>query len=66
MLAGHVFPSPAVSIRWRWRFFEMMVSIQSRVAMVARRQAWSLLDAPPVNDEPASNRSPATEMSVVA
>lgn len=42
-LAGHIFPRPSFRVRWRLRLFDLLVSLQERVALVPRRRGWSLL-----------------------
>lgn len=48
LLAGHVFPSPAWKVKWRFWMFEMCLKVQDRIAMVPRRKRFSLLDEPMV------------------
>ncbi len=45
ILAGHVFPRPAFSLRWRLRLFEWLVQIQRRFELVPRHQTFSLLSS---------------------
>jgi flavin-dependent dehydrogenase len=37
ILAGHVFPRPALALRWRLRLMELLTGLQARVAFVPRR-----------------------------
>lgn len=46
ILAGHVFPRPAFSLRWRLRLFTWLVQIQRRFELVPRRETFSLLSSP--------------------
>jgi hypothetical protein len=48
LLAGHVFPRPAWSIRWRCELFNLCVLAQNRVTLGPRRDRFSLLTAEPV------------------
>jgi len=43
VLAGHVFPRPAWSLRWRLWAFEWMIRVQQHFALVPRRRSFSLL-----------------------
>lgn len=45
LLAGDVFPRPALSIRWRIRLFELLVRFHGRFSFVPRRADFSLLGA---------------------
>lgn len=47
VLAGHVFPKPALSVRWRFRLFEWTLRLHRRFAVVPRRARFSLLDTMP-------------------
>ncbi len=53
LLAGHVFPGPAWSIRWRWRLFEVMMDLQRWVPLCPRRPRFSLLSSTPQSLEQA-------------
>jgi hypothetical protein len=48
VLAGHIFPKPAFSLRWRSRLFEGLIALNSRIALVPRRRRFSLLASHPV------------------
>ena len=43
VLAGNVFPRPPFPIRWRLHLFELFMALQRRVALVPRRETFSLL-----------------------
>jgi flavin-dependent dehydrogenase len=43
ILAGHVFPRPAFSLRWRLRLFEWMVRAHKVLPLVSRRSTHSLI-----------------------
>jgi len=43
LLAGHVFPKPRFSLRWRLRVFKWMIRIHARRPLVPRREPFSLL-----------------------
>lgn len=51
ILAGDVFPSPSLAVRWRWRLFKILMHVHEQVGLVERRTPWSLLDASTANDE---------------
>lgn len=44
ILAGNVFPRPAFSLRWRFRFFQVVMAIQRWVPLVPRQPEVSLFD----------------------
>lgn len=52
ILAGHVFPKPRWSLRWRIRLLAQMVRIQRVFPLVARREPFSLLADAAVGSEP--------------
>lgn len=43
VLAGHVFPCPPFSLRWRLRLFDLFLMLNRHVPLVPRRQRFSLL-----------------------
>lgn len=45
VLAGHVFPRPPFTLRWRLRLLETFVAVQRHAALVRRRRGHSLLAA---------------------
>lgn len=45
LLAGHVFPRPTFSIRWRGKLFESMIRVNRRLALVPRRERFSLVNS---------------------
>ena len=44
LLAGDVFPRPALALRWRVRLFEFFVRFNERVRFVPKRASFSLLE----------------------
>jgi len=48
VLAGNVFPRPDFALRWRLRMFELMVRLQRHVALVPRREGFSLRGTEPM------------------
>ena len=46
-LAGHVFPRPVFSQRWRIKLFEVLLAIHKRRPLVPRRARFSLLETKP-------------------
>jgi len=44
VLAGHVFPKPVFSLRWRMKMFEGLIKINEHVAVVPRRERFSLIE----------------------
>jgi len=50
LLAGHVFPRPVFSLRWRLTLFGVLLGVHSRFPLVPRRTTFSLSrSAPPVS-----------------
>jgi len=47
ILAGHVFPRPPFTLRWRLRLFELYVLLNRHVPLVPRRNRFSLLRSKP-------------------
>lgn len=47
VLAGHVFPKPPFSLRWRLRMFYLYVALQRHVALVPRQPNFSLVETAP-------------------
>jgi flavin-dependent dehydrogenase len=43
LLAGHVFPKPSWSVRWRCHLFDWCVRVQRHVALGPRRERFSML-----------------------
>ena len=43
ILTGHVFPRPSFAVRWRFYLFELIVRLHRRIAIVPRRERFSLL-----------------------
>ncbi len=56
VLAGHVFPKPAFSLRWRLRLLDLMVKANRRLPLVARHERFSLLSPgrDPVRSAPSA------------
>jgi flavin-dependent dehydrogenase len=58
LLAGHVFPAPVFSLRWRLMVFEALLRVHSRRPLVPRRERFSLVEAKPTRapsvSEPAA------------
>jgi 2-polyprenyl-6-methoxyphenol hydroxylase-like FAD-dependent oxidoreductase len=69
ILSGHVFPRPRFGLRWRTRLFELMVALQRRFRLVARRDGFSLVapsPPPAVADETVQAApAPATVVGAV-
>jgi hypothetical protein len=47
ILAGHVFPKPEWKLRWRLRFFELCIFVNQYIAIVPRKNRFSLMSEPP-------------------
>jgi flavin-dependent dehydrogenase len=47
ILAGHVFPRPPMSVRWRFQLFEWLLMLHRRTPIVRSREHHSLFNAPP-------------------
>ena len=50
VLAGHVFPKPPLSVRWRFRLFEWTLRLHRHSAVAPRRERFSLLNAPAISN----------------
>lgn len=55
ILAGHVFPRPVFSLRWRLALFGALLRIHPRLPLVPRRSTFSLLETAPWSDAGASD-----------
>ena len=58
-LAGHVFPKPAWPVRWRLWLFNFHVWLNNWVALVPRRERFSLLRGEEGRQEPSTNEGDA-------
>jgi flavin-dependent dehydrogenase len=47
VLAGHVFPRPVFSLRWRLKFFDALLRVHEHVPLVPLRRGYSLVEAKP-------------------
>jgi flavin-dependent dehydrogenase len=43
VLTGNVFPRPPLDVRWRMYYYQLIVSLQSRMALAPRRTGYSLV-----------------------
>jgi flavin-dependent dehydrogenase len=62
LLAGHVFPTPVFSLRWRLMLFEALLRVHSSRPLVPRRGRFSLLEAKPAH-APSISVSAAAHMA---
>lgn len=58
VLAGHVFPKPALGVRWRFRLFDWLLSWHRRRALVPRKERFSLFASEGEDSHPPRGKHP--------
>jgi len=66
VLAGNVFPRPPWKLRWRLRFFDLLVKWNRKRQLVPRRRRFSLLKSNPPRPEQPGDGPPDSPAAAVA